>query len=90
MVYHSTHHFDKDFITSELKTGNDKFGDNYLVAYGTIARGIEGWEPRLTLSQLKEDLAIAQGIGIREVVIYRLGGLTKDCTVIMGKYTKNS
>lgn len=78
MVYHSMHRFNKEFIANELKTGKKEFGGNFLVAYGTIAQGVGGWEPKLSLSQFKEDLKIAKEIGIKEVVIYRLGGLAKD------------
>ncbi|MFH0752465.1 MAG: hypothetical protein V1914_02600 [archaeon] len=78
MVYHSMHGFDKDFITSKLETGKKEFGGNFLVAYGTIAKGILGTEPLLSKEQLKEDLKIAKKVGIKEVVIFRLGGLNKS------------
>lgn len=86
MIYHSLHHFDNDFIASELKTGKKKWGDNFLVAYGTIARGIGGWEPKLHLSQLKEDLKIAQEAEIKEVIIYRLGGLNKKYVDVLKRF----
>lgn len=78
MVYHSMHHFNKQFITEELKKGKKEWGDRFLVAYGTMATGIEGWEPNITVAQLEEDLRIAKVVGIKEVILYRLAGLNKE------------
>lgn len=78
MVYHSMHHFNKQFITTELQRGKNEWGDNFLVAYGTMATGIEGWELNITAAQLEEDLKIAKVVGIKEVVLYRLAGLNKE------------
>ncbi len=86
MIYHSLHRFDKEFITRELKSGKEEFGNNYLIAYGTIAQGIAGREPILSLSQLEEDLRIAKDLGISEVIIYRLGGLNDKYLKILSKY----
>lgn len=85
MVYHSLHHFNKQFITEELQKGKKEWDDRFLVAYGTMATGIEGWEPNITATQLEEDLKIAKDVGIREVVIYRLGGLNKEYLKIIKK-----
>lgn len=85
MVYHSMHPFDKEFITNELKSGRKEFGNNYLVAYGTIAVGIGGGELTLSLSQLEEDLKIANDVGIQEVIIYRLGGLNNKYLKVLNK-----
>lgn len=70
MVYHSMHKFDEEFIKQKLKSLN-------LVAYGTIAKGIDKNEPILAPKQLKKDLQLAREAKIKEVVIYRLGGLNK-------------
>lgn len=86
MVYHSMHHFNKEFITNELKAGKEEFGDNFLVAYGTIAKGIGGDEPNLSLSQLEEDLKLAKEIGIEEAVIFRLGGLDRKYLKVLNKF----
>lgn len=85
MVYHSMHHFNKQFITTELQKGKKEWGDRFLVAYGTMATGVEGWEPNITAAQLEEDLKIAKDVGIKEVVIYRLGGLNKEYLKIVKK-----
>lgn len=86
MVYHSMHHFDKEFIVNELKNGNNEFGNNFLVAYGTIASGISGCEPKLSLSQLEEDLKIAEYVDIKEVIIFRLGGLDRKYLKVLNNF----
>ena len=86
MVYHSMHNFDKKFITNELQAGKKEFGNKYLVAYGTIAKGIDGWEPILPTLQLDKDLEIAKQTGIPEVVIFRLGGLNRKYLKVIKKF----
>lgn len=86
MAYHSLHHFNKDFIINELKRGKKEFGDNFLIAYGTIAKGIENRGALLSLTQLKEDLRIAKETGIKEVIIFRLGGLNKKYLKIIKNF----
>ena len=75
MFYHSLHNFSPEFLNQELKRGKLKLGDNYLAAYGTIARGIGGNEPLLSSKKLTDDLETAAKAGVKEVVIFRLGGL---------------
>ena len=77
MFYHSLHDFNVGFMNRELKRGVEEFGDNYLIAFGTIARGISGNEPLLKPEQLRQDLELAEKAGVKEVIIFRLGGLNK-------------
>ncbi len=88
MVYHSMHGFNEDFIREELRLGRKEYGSNYLVAYGTIAKGISGKEPILSTEQLKKDLEIAREAKIEEVVVYRLGGLNKEYLNIINEFNK--
>ncbi|MEK6938164.1 MAG: hypothetical protein AABX04_03905 [Nanoarchaeota archaeon] len=78
MLYHSLHPFKKEFLTKELQRGKQEFGNNYLLAFGTIAKGINGNEPLLRPEQLQQDLQLAKEIGIKEVIIFRLGGMDKE------------
>ena len=78
MVYHSMHSFDREFIIGKLREGRKQFRNNFLVAYGVIAKGIGGNEPMLSEEQLAEDLKIAKAVGVKEVVIFRLGGLNSS------------
>ncbi|MBI5871516.1 hypothetical protein HZB88_00325 [archaeon] len=87
MVYHSIHHFNKEFISNEIKNGKKEFGKNFIVAYGTIAHGIGRWEPKLSPPQLKEDLRIAKEIGIEEAIIFRLGGLDRNYLKILSSFS---
>ncbi|MEM4244597.1 MAG: hypothetical protein QW404_01180 [Candidatus Nanoarchaeia archaeon] len=86
MVYHSMRRFDEPFILSEIKRGKKQFGKNFIVAYGTIAKGIKGHERILSPSQLEKDLKIAKKLGVKEVVIYRLGGLNNDYVSVIKKF----
>lgn len=86
MVYHSMHKFKKDFITQELEEGVQKFGKEYLVAYGVMYHG-KSWESKITLSQLKTDLEIAKKAKMNEIVIFRLAGLNKKFASLLKKYS---
>ena len=83
MVYHSLHDFNKDFISNELQRGKEEYQDNFIVAFGTIAKGITKKEPILSPKQLKKDLILAKNLGIKEIIIFRLGGLNKEYTKIL-------
>jgi len=87
MLYHSLHHFDEEFIREELKQGKREFGSNYIVSFGTIAKGINGNEPLLTASQLRKDLQRAKEADIKEVVIFRLGGLNEKYLKAIEEFT---
>lgn len=77
MLYHSMHHFSETFLRKELLRGKAEFGNNYLIGLGTIAKGIDGNEPILLPELLKRDLKLAEKCGIKEVVVFRLGGLNE-------------
>lgn len=85
MVYHSMHTFKKTFIRKKLKDGVKTFGNRFLVAYGVMYTG-NGWEPKITVSQLKTDLEIAKKAGMSEVIIFRLAGLNKTFTSLLKEY----
>ena len=86
MVYHSMHKFDESFIRKEINYGVKNYKNNYLLAYGAIAKGISGKEPLLSLKQLDKDLSIAKELNVNEVIIFRLGGLNKNYLNIIKKY----
>lgn len=88
MVYHSLHDFDEWFIRKELQRGKEEFGENFLLAYGTIAKGVNGNEPILSPAQLEKDLQLAQDVGISEVIIFRLGGLNKKYLEVLEKFAE--
>lgn len=86
MVYHSLHHFNKEFIQTELKRGKKEFKSNFLVALGTIATGIHGTEPKISLKQLEQDLETVKRCGIKEAVLFRLGGLDRRYAKVLRKF----
>ena len=75
MLYHSMHRFSNQFLEKEFATGVDTWGSNFSVALGTICTGIKGNEPVLSVGQLKRDLDLARKSGVKESIIFRLGGL---------------
>ncbi|MFC1705168.1 hypothetical protein ACFLZ6_02475, partial [Nanoarchaeota archaeon] len=59
---------------------------NFTLGLGLLATGIHGNEPVMSSEQLARDLKDARSAGIKEVVIFRLGGLTKSNIKIIKKY----
>ncbi|HLC80456.1 hypothetical protein J4207_05185 [Candidatus Woesearchaeota archaeon] len=86
LIYHSMHKFNEEFICDEMKQGRNEGGERFLAAYGTIARGIQRNEPILSLKQLNKDLELANLEGIKEVIIYRLGGLNKNYVNLLKQF----
>ncbi len=87
MAYHSMHHFTEEFLRKELQDGKSEFGSRFIIAYGTIAAGIQGNEPVLSPEILARDLEIARSQGIKEVIIFRLGGMNQKYQSIIRKYS---
>ena len=85
-MYHSLHNFHEEKMRTEIQRGIKEFGQNFLLAFGTIAVGIGGNEPLLTATQLKKDLELAEKIGITEVVIFRLGGLNQKYQDVLKEF----
>lgn len=74
----------------KLKAGAEA-SRNYYPIFGATAKGIgdsgsEGSWMRISPQKLDEQLNIAQELGIKEVVIYRLGGLDKGFLRVIQKY----
>ncbi|HLD79312.1 MAG TPA: hypothetical protein VJA18_02025 [Candidatus Nanoarchaeia archaeon] len=86
MFYNSVHHFDQQSLRNQLQQGLQQFGDRFIVGYGTIAIGIGGNEPLLSAEQLEKDLHLAQEVGVKEVVLFRLGGLNKKYVKVLEKF----
>lgn len=78
MLYHSMLPFGDDFFRKELELGTKYFENDYLAGFGTIAKGIMGWEKILSPAQLKKDLINAKRAKVEEVIIFRLGGLNQS------------
>ncbi len=88
MLYNSVHYLDPDTLREELRRGIKEYGGNYVVGYGTIAVGVGGNEPLLSPQQLETDLRIAQEVGVKEVVLFRLGGLNAKYMKVLKEFVE--
>ena len=86
MLYHSVHYYSDEKLRLEMQQGLEEFGERYIVGFGTIALGVTGNEPILSPKQLEKDLRIAQEVGVKEVVLFRLGGLNKKYVEVLEKF----
>lgn len=86
MLYRSMHHFSDDFLRKELEKGRKEYGSNFIPSFGVIAPGIMGKEPVLSPEQLGKDLQIAKRAGIKEVILFRLGGLDEKYGKVVKKF----
>ncbi len=87
MFYRSMHHFSDDFLRKELQRGKQEYGSRFIPSFGVIAPGILGNEPVLSPQQLEQDLQIAKKAGMKEVVVFRLGGLDKEYGKVLDKFS---
>ncbi len=84
MMYTSMHPWiNEKFIKNEIKDYRQKYNDKFAIGLGVLATGINGNEPVITPKQLERDLRICKELKIKEVIIYRLGGLNKEYTKII-------
>ncbi len=88
MLYHSMHNFDNSFLLQELRRGKEEYKRNFIAALGVIAPGIQGNEKALSPQQLENDLELAKKAGIKEVILFRLGGLNKEYIKILSHFMK--
>lgn len=88
MLYNSLHHFPQSFLQQYLEEEHQKYGVHFIAAFGTISRGIAHTEPRLSIKQLQQNLLAASEAGIKEVIIYRLGGLNKKYAAVLQQWQR--
>jgi hypothetical protein len=86
MAYSSLHDFGKTLMEDEIKKGKQEFKDNFILAYGTLATGEESSHKEISFKLLKRDLDLAKKYNVKEVVLYRLGGLNKKYIKILKQY----
>lgn len=65
---------------------SQKYGQNFQVGLGTIAKGILDNEPILSSQELYEDLKFLRENKINETTIFRLGGLNQEYLRIIKKF----
>mgnify|MGYP001569101821 CR=1 FL=1 len=78
--------FGRNFLEKQIRIGKNYFGNNFVVALGTIAVGINGNEPILSPKELDRDLKIMKSNGISDAVVFRLGGLNKKYIDVIKEY----
>ncbi len=84
MMYHSSHHFSRNFMRKKTQQGLQEHGKNFLLGLGILAPGM-GSEPLISPQQLEEDLTLAEEVGVREVILFRLGGLQRKYLKVLEK-----
>ncbi len=90
MYYTSMHTQTKPFLLHNIEQLYQKHGKKLHVGLGTIARGILGDEPILSPSQLRKDLQDMKQIGVRDVVVFRLGGLNEKYIGVLKEITRKA
>jgi hypothetical protein len=88
MLYNSMHEWlTESRLRKMINNYKDKYGDKVIIGLGLLAPGVESNSKVLTKEQLERDLKICKEAGIKEVVLFRLGGLNKEYLNIIKKFT---
>ncbi len=88
MLYSSMHGFSGEFMRKEIEKGIAVSGEKFIPAFGVLGKGARGNEKQIPLDIFKRDLSIAKNAGVREVIIYRLGGLRKEHAAVIARYAQ--
>jgi hypothetical protein len=86
MYYTSMHKLIPTFLLSGITKLHKKYGDGLQVGLGVTDVGILGNEPIIKAKNLKRDLQEMKKIGVKEVVIFRLGGMNEKYASVIKKY----
>ncbi len=86
MYYTSMHKLIPTLLLRGITKLHEKYKDNLQVGLGVTATGILGNEPKITPKDLKRDLNEMKKIGVKEVVIFRLGGMNEKYANVIKKY----
>ncbi len=88
MLYSSMHpRFTDSFVRNEIKKLKEKYSENIFIGLGVLDMGMTKLEPKIKPEHLERDLQICKELGIKEVVIYRLGGLNEEYLKVIKKFT---
>jgi len=86
MYYTSMHKFSDAYLQETFTTNRKQYGKKFIVALGTLATGVLGNEPRVSITELRRCLTIAQKARINEVILYRLGGLDTEYIKVLQEF----
>jgi hypothetical protein len=87
MIYSSMHDFGETLIRSEIQSAKRLYGKRLCVALGTLTHCILGTEPSISLEKLERDLQICKEEGVKEVILFRLGGMNKEYQKLLKRYS---
>ncbi len=87
MLYSSMHNYNKEFMKKEIKEGVEDSDGKFIPAFGTLGIGARGDEKKISFEILERDLSIAKDAGVKEAIIFRLGGLTKEYARLLKSYS---
>lgn len=76
----------EDFMRSEIKKYKEEYRDKFFIGLGVTAVGINGNENLIKSKNLERDLKICKELGVKEVIVYRLGGLNKEYLKVINKF----
>lgn len=86
MLYTSQLKLPRKTIENLVKKLSKKYS-NVKIGLGLIAHGVEKIKkPLLTPEKLKRDLELCKKYNIKEIIIFRLGGLNRTYTLIIKKF----
>jgi len=86
MLYSSIFLYSCDKKKRLLKEWKKEYGSKLLVGLGCTAPSITGCKRKISVEKLKEDLKLCEEVGVKEVVIFRLGGLNKEYVDVLEKF----
>ena len=71
------------WIERKIKEGRELYGDNFMVGAGCIGKGITRMERIISPEEIRKVLQLSRKMGVREVIIYRLGGLRREFIAVL-------
>ncbi len=74
MAYSSCYDHGEKSIKGKIKQQRAQHGDKFILALGTLCKGILNTEPAISTSLLKRDLILAKNNNVKEIILFRLGG----------------
>tara|TARA_Y100000310_G_C20698595_1_gene827569 strand:- start:4503 stop:5228 length:726 start_codon:yes stop_codon:yes gene_type:complete len=86
MAYSSMYDHGENKLNQVIQKYKKRFGNKFIMAYGVLTKGVLGWEKPITTSLLKRDLDIAKKNKVKEVILFRLGGLNKKYIKLLKEY----
>ena len=88
MLYSSVMHnwLTEDIMRNEIKLYKKIYKHKFAIGLGVLDKGINGNEKQISVERLERDLKICKELGVKEVIIYRLGGLNKEYLNVINKF----